>query len=146
MEASVARVIDSPAPIVITAFDHRRLRGLIDLLRDRQGDDATLDDLEHELELASIVEPREIPATVVTMNSTVEIEDLDSGEVRGFTVVFPGAAAVGTGHISVLAPIGTALLGAQVGDEVTWSTPGRTRRVRVERIVYQPEADGRFDL
>jgi regulator of nucleoside diphosphate kinase len=131
--------------IVLTDFDHRRLRGLIDVLRER-GDDPTLDVLELELELAAVVDPKEIPPDVVTMNSTVEILDLDSKERRSITLVFPGTASVGVGRVSVLAPIGAALLGAHVGEEVTWPSPKGTRRARVETITYQPEAAGDWHL
>lgn len=131
--------------IVVTEFDHRRLRGLIDVLRER-GDDPTLDVLELELDLASVVDPHAVPPTVVTMNSTVEVMDADTDEPRTLTLVFPGTAPVGEGRVSVLAPIGAALLGAHVGEEVTWPTPKGTRRARIQRIAYQPEAAGDWHL
>lgn len=132
-----------PAPsILLTELDHRRLRGLIEVLRGR-GDDATLDALEGELERAAVVAAEAIPPTVVTMSSTVELEDTAAAEPRSLTLVFPGAAPVGGGHVSVLSPIGTALLGARVGDEVTWATPKGRRRARVLRVNDQPAASGR---
>lgn len=131
--------------IVVTEFDHRRLRGLIDVLRTR-GDDPTLDVLELELDLAAVVDPHVIPPTVVTMNSTVEVVDPDTDEPRSLTLVFPGTASVGAGRVSVLAPIGAALLGARVGEVVTWPTPKGPRRARIGRITYQPEAAGDWHL
>ena len=80
------------------------------------------------------------------MNSKVELFDLDTEERLCVTVVFPGIADVESGRISALAPMGLALLGCREADEVEWPTPSRTRRLRIERIVYQPEASGRFDL
>lgn len=131
--------------IVVTEFDHRRLRGLIDVLRER-GDDPTLDVLELELDLAAVVDAHAVPPTVVTMNSTVEVVDPDTDEPRSLTLVFPGTASVGAGRVSVLAPIGAALLGARVGEMVTWPTPKGPRRARIGRITYQPEAAGDFHL
>ncbi|HXS31421.1 MAG TPA: GreA/GreB family elongation factor, partial [Steroidobacteraceae bacterium] len=87
-----------------------------------------------------------IPATVVTMNSEVEIVDLVTQQRRFITVVFPSMAAAEDGRISVLAPLGTALLGNREGASVAWDTPRGPRQLQVERVVFQPEAAGRFDL
>ena len=133
--------------IVMSEFDQRRLRGLLALMRARAAvDPDVLDVLETELERADVVRPEEVPPNIVTMNSVVEIVDLDTHESFCVTVVFPGAADAAQRRISVLAPIGIALLGCREGDEVTLPTPGRARRLRVGRIVYQPEAAGRYDL
>ncbi len=80
------------------------------------------------------------------MNSQATVRDLDTGEVQRIRVVFPGAAAPRTGAISVLAPVGLALLGTRAGDEISWEMPGGARRLRVEGILYQPESAGRYDL
>lgn len=134
-------------PIVITEFDRQRLARLLEALRARPGADfPNLEALEIELERADVVKPQEIPPDVVTMNSTAQLVDLDTREVLSLTVVFPGAAEVSSGRISVLAPMGLALLGCREGEEVEWPTPSRTRRLWIERVVYQPEASGRFDL
>jgi regulator of nucleoside diphosphate kinase len=92
------------------------------------------------------VKPEAIPATVVTMNSEVEILDLDTNEKRCLTLVFPSLAGIEEGRVSVLAPLGTALLGSCEAAEVEWPTPRGTKRLRVERVIYQPEAAGHFDL
>jgi regulator of nucleoside diphosphate kinase len=133
--------------IVMSEFDRRRLQSLLGLLRARAGAAPdTLDLLEAEIERADVVRPEEIPPDVVTMNSEVELVDLDTHETLRLTIVFPGLADVAQRRISVLAPIGLALLGCRVGDEVALPTPSRTRRIRIGRILYQPEAAGRFDF
>jgi regulator of nucleoside diphosphate kinase len=133
--------------IVMTEFDRRRLEALLELLRARSSVDASqLTELENELERAHVVEPQQIPGDVVTMNSEVLLLDLDSGERKNIKLVFPGSSAVGEGRISVLAPVGLALLGCREADELSLPAPGRTRRVRIERVVYQPEAAGNFTL
>jgi regulator of nucleoside diphosphate kinase len=129
----------------MTDTDHRRLERLHETLVSRL-DWKNLDALEAELNRAHVVPSREVPPTVVTMNSIVEIVDLDTGEELQVTLVFPRAANLRARRISVLAPVGLALLGARVGDVVEWPTPGRTRRLRVAKLVYQPEAAGDFEL
>ena len=133
-------------PIIVTDFDKRRLLGLIETFRGRAKDANTLEELELELERADTVEPWNVPADVVTMNSIVELVDLDTRERRTLTVVFPGAANAVLGRVSVLAPVGLALLGARQGAQIECPTPGGTRHVLVERISFQPEANGEFNL
>lgn len=130
----------------MTEFDLRRLDALFERIRSQVKPPPTLSVLEREAQRAIVVKPEEVPATVVTMNSQVQLMDLDTNEQRYVTLVFPAMASTDTGCISVLAPLGTALLGSQEGTPVTWQTPRGARRLRVERIVYQPEAAGRFDL
>jgi regulator of nucleoside diphosphate kinase len=92
------------------------------------------------------VDSRHVPADVVTMNSEAIVRDLSTGETETLRVVFPGSAAPRKGAISVLAPLGLALLGTRAGDEIDWEMPGGARRLRVESVTYQPEAAGRFDV
>ena len=133
--------------IVITEFDRHRLEGLLALLRARSPQDsAYLEELEEELERAEVVEPAQVPADVVTMNSEVLLSDLDTGEQRGVTLVFPGAAETKASRISVLAPMGLALLGGREKEELSWQTPSRVRRLRIDRVLFQPEASGNFEL
>jgi regulator of nucleoside diphosphate kinase len=80
------------------------------------------------------------------MNSTACLEDLDTEEEETYTLVFPENADLGQGKISVLAPIGTAMLGYEVGDTFEWEVPAGKRRLRVKRIIYQPEASGEYHL
>lgn len=125
--------------IVITHLDQIRLQRLIEL-----GDSPTLERLEEELERAEIVAPQDVPADVVTMNSDVIYEDLASGQRRTVQLVYPKDADAGLGRVSVLAPIGAALIGLRTGQEIDWPTPGGTRRVRVIGVTYQPEAEGDY--
>lgn len=123
-------------PIHITANDLRRLRELIRVALQNPGPDLeNLKRLEAELERASVVEADELPQDVITMNSTAELENLDSGGTMVFTLVYPEMADVDEGRISVLAPLGMAMIGYRVGDEFEWPTPGGTIRYRVKRLV-----------
>ncbi|MEN6408480.1 MAG: nucleoside diphosphate kinase regulator, partial [Anaerolineaceae bacterium] len=102
-------------------------------------------ELESELERAEVVPPQRIPGDVITMNSRVVLTDLENGEEMDLTLVFPNAGAPGEGKISVLAPIGTAMIGYRVNDVFDWDTPDGKRSLRVDRVLYQPEADGRYE-
>ena len=79
------------------------------------------------------------------MNSSVRLKDLDTKKELTYTLVFPSDADAGQNRISVLAPIGTALIGYRVGDIITWEVPAGRRRLKVEKIIYQPEAAGDYD-
>ena len=81
-----------------------------------------------------------MPADVVTLNSTVRVIDLESSEATDYTIVMPGEANYEAGRISVLAPLGTALLGYRVGDEIEWDVPRGIRRLRIDAVLFQPEA------
>lgn len=94
-----------------------------------------LEKLKAELERARIVPEAELPGNVIAMNSTVELEDLEDGEILTYTLVFPENADVESGKISILAPLGMAMLGFKVGDEFEWPVPAGTLRVRVRRLV-----------
>jgi regulator of nucleoside diphosphate kinase len=103
-----------------------------------------LDELSDELDQADLVRPEEIPNDVITMNSTFRLQNLDNGEEAVYTLVFPADADSLRGKISVLAPIGTAVLGYRVGDTVEWDVPAGLKRLTVKEIVYQPEAAGDY--
>jgi regulator of nucleoside diphosphate kinase len=76
------------------------------------------------------------------MQSRVRVRDLGSGQDTVYTLVFPREADVNAGRLSVLAPIGTALLGYRQGDEIEWPVPGGLRRLKVMKVLFQPEAAG----
>jgi regulator of nucleoside diphosphate kinase len=132
--------------IYITEFDMNRLRGFIKFARERWEKIALqyLKELEEELDRANIVKPEEIPSDVITMNSSFRLHDLDSGEEFVYTLVFPGRADSARGKISILAPLGTAVLGYRVGDTVEWDGPAGRKSLKVKKIVYQPEAKGNY--
>lgn len=130
---------------VISDFDRRRLRGLLQVLRGRSAVDASnLDALELELERAHVVPPERLPANVVTMNSRVCLRDVDSGDQTMVSLVFPAARSLARDAVPVLSPLGLALLGCKEGDEMEWRTSDGLRRLRVERVLYQPEAAGHY--
>ncbi|NLI48477.1 MAG: nucleoside diphosphate kinase regulator [Acidobacteria bacterium] len=136
-----------PRRIFITEYDRERLEKILPATPDvtnRNRQD--LRNLAKELARAKIVPPERIPPDVVTMNSRVILRDLDSNETITYTLVFPKDADIGAGAISVLAPVGTAIIGYAVGDVIEWPVPGGTRRIRIEQILYQPEAAGDFHL
>lgn len=131
----------------ITHFDKSRLEELIAVAEQfGQHDRKDLRSLADELEDAEVVSPNEIPADVVTMNSTVVLRDLDTSQEMTYTLVFPRHANIDTGAISVLAPVGTAILGYAKGDVVEWPVPSGVRRLRIEEVLYQPEAAGDHHL
>lgn len=129
--------------IYITDHDMSRLQKLIEVMTDRDKQSKPyIDKLEEELDRAHVIEPNQIPPDVITMNSKVRLQDLNSGEEVIYALVFPGKANIGENAISVLAPIGTALLGYREGDVIEWEVPAGTKRFGVLEVVYQPERAG----
>ena len=136
----------STKPIQITEHDLERLKEmLLKASYTDQRDSEYLERLEKELERAEVVSPQEVARTVITMNSTVVLLDLDTNERETYTLVFPEDADIGRGKISILAPIGTGMLGYEVGDVFEWPVPAGVRRLQVAEILYQPEAEGDWD-
>jgi regulator of nucleoside diphosphate kinase len=125
--------------LIITDTDLERLLPVID-----QHDTPASEKLATELHRAVIVEQRQVPADVVTMNSTVVYEDCDTSVRRQVTVVYPKDADAAHGKVSVLAPIGSALLGMRLGQTISWQVPNGIKRIRVLEIPYQPEASGDY--
>lgn len=126
-----------PQPnIVISSEDYRRLSALLD---DMPGNDAT-DLLTNELERAEIVEPKHMPPNVATMHSTVTFTVLATQKTFTYTLVYPREADGADDKLSILTPVGSALLGLSVGQEIEWPlAAGKTTRVRIDVIVYQPK-------
>jgi regulator of nucleoside diphosphate kinase len=134
-------------PIRVTEFDLERLKKLLaDAQRTKYRGSDYLTKLQTELDRAKVVKPRKVPGDVITMNSTVTVVDLDTGKEETHTLVFPEDANAAQGKISVLAPIGTAMLGYEVGDTFEWEVPAGKRRLQVKKILYQPEASGDYHL
>ena len=133
--------------IFITTFDIDRLKGLLPVASEFDySNRSDLSELALELRRAKIVDSKEIPSNVVTMNSRVKLRDVDTNEEMEFTLVFPGNSNIDEGKISVMAPIGTAILGYSAGDTIEWHVPAGKRRIRIEKILYQPEAEGDYHL
>jgi regulator of nucleoside diphosphate kinase len=141
--SSVWRIVVRNRNIIISSADRDRLLQLIDSARlDRRIPSQSLDVLDGELARAMIVEPEELPRDVVAMNSTVWFRDLDSEEIERYALVFPPDADVIRGRISVLAPIGTALLGFRFRDIVEWRVPQGRRRLEITKVEQnQPAYD-----
>ena len=131
-------------PIVLTRPDHERLRLLVETVRARRRwEEIHLLALAEELESAEIVEPDAVPPDVVTMRSRVRVLDMVSGHESTYTISYPVEANLDAGKLSVLAPIGTALLGYREGDVVEWPVPGGVRVLKIEKLEHQPEATAR---
>jgi len=126
--------------IVVTRDDMARLRELV-----RQGRKASRRDQDHlaeldqELDRAEIIGVEDLSPDVVTMHSMVRVLDVDTGARTVYTLVFPVEADIEKRRISVLAPIGTALIGYRAGDSVHWKTPGGTKHLQIESVLFQPE-------
>ena len=133
--------------IYITEYDLKRLKELLQVgISFAERDREFLESLRSELDRAHIVEPAAVPHDLVTMHSRVRLKDLETNEEMLYTLVFPSEAALEQGKISILAPIGTAMLGYGVGGEVRWRVPAGNRTFRIEEILYQPEAAGHYNL
>ena len=134
--------------IWLTEHDYTRLKHLLaDLARQSRGMQAGVATLEDILDSARIVNPAGIPENVVTMNSRVLFEDVLTRERGTVTVVYPADSDPAAGRISVLSPVGAALIGETEGGEVALPLPyGKTRRIRIMDVLYQPEAQGEFAL
>lgn len=99
-----------------------------------------------ELENAVVVEPQEVPSDVVTMNSVVKLTFLNQEKQLSFQLVYPDAANFKENKISIFSPVATALIGYRVGDTIEWIVPAGITKIRIDEIVYQPEASGDYDL
>jgi regulator of nucleoside diphosphate kinase len=131
--------------IFITDFDMKRFRWLID--NSYRFDQVYKDDLlnlDKELKNAKVVEPKDIPANVITMNSKFRIKDLATNKETVHTLVFPFDADSENKRLSVLAPIGLAVIGYRVGDEIEFEDNGEKKKIHIEEIIYQPEAEGNY--
>jgi regulator of nucleoside diphosphate kinase len=124
--------------IVLTRPDLERLRGILGSRNGSPRDREHFLDLREEIDRARIVGAEEVTPDVVTLQSEVRVRDSETGIPSDYTVVSPAHADVRSGHVSVLAPLGTALLGYREGDEVEWQMPGGVRRLQIERV-RQPQ-------
>ncbi|MBU4539121.1 MAG: nucleoside diphosphate kinase regulator [Weeksellaceae bacterium] len=102
--------------------------------------------LLHELHSAKVVEPEDIPADLVTMNSVVKIHFQNNKTVTEFKIVYPDQANIKEHKISIFSPVASALIGYSVHDEIDWIVPSGMTKIIIDEIIYQPEAAGDFDL
>ena len=129
--------------IVISSLDLERLETLLDSLSSAAFPGKS--ELEAELARAEIVNPEAMPGTVVTMNSKVRFKVASSDEEFSLSLVYPRDVDASNDKISVLAPVGSALLGLSQGDEIEWPVPGGSMlNVRIEEVLYQPERAGDY--
>lgn len=133
--------------IHITSVDRDRLLKLIGKEREFNNiiSREYLKNLEQELTNANVVTSQEIPKDVITMNSKVLLRDVDSNEEMEYLLVYPSEANLVEDKISILAPVGTAILGYREGDIIEWKVPDGIINLKVEKILYQPEAAGDYD-
>lgn len=133
--------------IYITKFDLSRLEEMLTKPRIiSYRSRSEIQSLAGELSKGTVVDPREIPPTVVTMNSRIKLRDIDTNEEIIYTLVFPDEADIDEGKISVMSPVGTAILGYKEGDAIDWDVPAGKRRIKIEKILYQPEAAGDYHI
>lgn len=132
-----------PSDIFITDIDMERLEEVVSTAE--RSDTLTM--LEEELARAIVVPCQNIARDVVTMNSQVRFKDLSTQGEFDMILCYPSASGLEDGRVSVLAPVGAALLGMKVGDEIEWPLPsGRKRSLKVTAVPFQPEATGQFHL
>ena len=130
--------------IYITDNDMKKLKELI--IEADNKDKKYLRELEDELDKGEVVNSRDIPNNIITMNSKVRLRDINTQKEMICWLVFPDDSNADQGKISILAPIGTALLGYKVGDIIEWKVPAGLTKLKVEEILYQPEAAGDYQL
>lgn len=136
--------MSSLPPITVSSRDLARLEAMLEAPALRQLPAAIA--LGEELARANVVEPADMPGDVVSMNSRVTCLDENTGETHELTLVYPQDADADAGKVSVLAPVGSALLGLSTGQHIDWAMSGsRSLRLKVTAIRYQPEAAGDFD-
>ena len=128
--------------IFVTTHDAVRLSRVLEMFRDPSYAPLTAF-LVNELQRATVVAPQAVPRDVVTMNAWVRFRLDDVEEPRDATLVWPGRGDSLLGRISVLTPVGSALIGMREGETRSWrGLDGRRRSLTILRVLYQPEANG----
>lgn len=133
--------------ITISTLDYQRIYKSINEAEDSNSiTEEEAQALAGELEKAKIVEPQEIPDDVITMNSKVKITFVKSNKQIELKIVYPHEADINQNLISIFSPIAAALIGYKVGDTIDWIVPSGPTSIKIDEIIYQPEAAGQFDL
>ncbi|HOD36709.1 MAG TPA: nucleoside diphosphate kinase regulator [Syntrophales bacterium] len=131
-------------PITISRADLERIESVLESSSSKRL--PALEQLREELDRALIVEPEEMPPGVVTMNSSATCVDEKTGKEYHFTLVYPSGADIDRNRVSILSPMGSALIGLSEGQSIDWQLPGGRRlTLRVVKVTYQPEAAGEYD-
>jgi len=137
----------SARQIAISAVDYARLEPMIrDAVASRSTTRELLCALKSKIDQARVLEPDDMPADVVTMNSLVHVRDLDTDEIEVYALVYPAFGDITKNYLSVLTPVGAALLGLRRGDTIEWTSALGPGRLRVEQIEFQPESAGQYDV
>lgn len=133
--------------IIINRLDYARIKKYIsDAKQFKSITSIEADNLLKELDSAKIMEPESIPSNVVTMNSIAKITFLSNNQQVQFQIVYPDQANLKENKISIFSPIATSLIGYKVNDEIEWIVPGGLTKIRIDEIIYQPEATGDYEL
>jgi len=128
--------------ILITEKDLLRIQHILSFQKS-----ADFENLELELERAKIITDDEVPADLVTMNSKIKFLNIQDNKEMIITIVYPSDSNFAEGRISVLASIGSALIGLRVGQEINWMFPnGKTKTLKILEVIYQPEANEDWHL
>lgn len=140
--------MSSTTGLPLSRHDHSRLNAILRWIVDAADLRLRTDlrRLSRDLRRAEIIPPEEIPPDVVTLNSRARVLNLESGEEETWLLTLPREADLARGKLSVLSPVGTALLGARAGETVRWENGGNSGRLKVLEILFQPEAAGRYEL
>lgn len=133
--------------IILNKLDYLRIQKHIKEARMKKTIDANeAAKLASELEAATLLDPQEIPADVVTMNSVVKISFDGENRQQEFRIVYPEEADIKARKVSIFSPVATALIGFKVGDLIEWMVPGGLKKIRIDGLSYQPEAAGDYNL
>lgn len=133
--------------IILSRLDFQRINRCINEEKQlRTINDFEIQRLLYELTRAEIMEPRTIPNNIITMNSEVEISFLENRHIVKLKIVYPNKANIKEGKISIFSPIANALLGHKVGDVIEWVVPAGGTKFRIDKILYQPEASGHYNI
>ena len=128
--------------ITLSEKDYLKIKNILQHL-----DDENSENLEIELDRAILVTDTEVPQDLVTMNTKFVFKNLTDNKEQEATIVYPGEANSNEGKISILAPLGAALIGLKIGQGITWAFPdGKSRKLVIDRILYQPEKNGDWHL
>lgn len=133
--------------IMLTQTDYERLKGVLQTYGGTATNEKkSIHSLRVDIERAKKVASEKIPAQVVTMNSKIRVRNVSNNKMIDMTLVYPNDADVKQQKVSVLAPVGAAVLGYSIGDTITWQMPTGTSELKIEEIYYQPEASGHYNI